>query len=148
MRSFNLRLMRHRICKENNMTSKKTAFTLLIAVFILGFAVGTMTSRYLFPAPNSHHSHKDRSKSTLEKFTRELNLTPEQQATLSDLLDTIKVKYDSLRRENGPRYKAVRDYFKSEFSKVLTPEQLERYLEMDREFREKMKKKSNGDRTK
>ena len=123
------------------MTSKKTAFTLLIAVFIFGFAAGTVTNKYIFPKKQRSHSPRDRSSHTVNKFTKELNLTESQQIHLKELLATIKVKYDSLRKVAEPSYKAVRDNFKKEFSKILTDEQRIKYEEMNREFSEKMKRR-------
>lgn len=123
------------------MTSKKTAFTLLIAVFIIGFAAGSVSNKYLFPERKKSHSRKDRDQHTLEKFTKELDLNENQQIHLKNLLAAVKIKYDSLRAASGPSYKSVREYFKIEFSKVLSDEQRIKYEEMNRQFAEKMKKK-------
>jgi Spy/CpxP family protein refolding chaperone len=133
------------------MTSKKTAFTLLIAVFIIGFAAGSVTNKYLFPDRKRSHNHRDRDRHTMEKFTKELNLDQSQQEFLKDLLSTVKVKYDSLREASGPNYKTVREYFKNEFSKILTDEQRLKYEEMNKAFAEKMRKrkeKSDSEKTK
>lgn len=59
----------------------------------------------------------------LQRLTRELGLTPAQQAQVEAILRATGVEFARLREEMRPRFSAIRDRSRIQILAVLTPEQ-------------------------
>ncbi len=120
------------------MTSKKTAITVLISVFIVGIACGLVSDRIFFT--KSRNMHRHHRGSMVSKFTKDLDLNSLQQEKLKKLLKEIKTQYDGIRTKTKPEYEKVRENFHNEFLKILTEEQKRKFLKMEQEYKRKRQK--------
>jgi len=122
------------------MTSKRIASLSLLAIFILGFVFGVASDRSFFTKMGRYSKHKDHRPNLVEKFTKELNLTNEQQKHLVMLLEKVKKQHSEIKESTRPQYERVREEFKSAFSEILTEEQRMKYLEFDKRCDKKRKR--------
>ena len=123
------------------MTSKKTAITVLISVFIVGLACGLVVDRIFFA--KSRYIHRHHRTGMVSKFSKDLNLNDSQQEKLKELLKKIKTQYDGIRTKTKPEYKKVRENFHNEFLKILTKDQKKKFLKMEQEYKKKRQKSVN-----
>ncbi|NOY61479.1 MAG: hypothetical protein GXO75_21410 [Calditrichaeota bacterium] len=123
------------------MTSKKTAITVLVSIFIVGFASGLVTDRIFFA--KSRNIHRHHRGGMVSKFTRDLKLNEPQQEKLKELLKTIKTQYDEIRTKTRPEYNKVRKNFHNEFIKILNDNQKQKFLKMEKENKKKRQKSDN-----
>ncbi len=105
------------------MNSKTLGILSLVAVFLIGVALG-MGLGYIIEKSGNHHHHKQ---DMVAKFKKDLNLSKEQEKVLLQLLDDLKEKYHALHQKHRPEYKTIQKEFRSEFKKVLTPNQKEKF---------------------
>ncbi|HNY92120.1 MAG TPA: hypothetical protein PKM23_11405, partial [bacterium] len=77
------------------------------------------------------------TQSIIDKFTRELSLNEGQIEALREQLQQLRTRYDSLRVQNATCSAQIREQFRAEFSKVLTPEQQIRFVEFNKREDEK-----------
>ncbi len=120
------------------MTSKKTAITVLISVFIVGVACGLVSDRIFFA--KSRYMHRHRRAGMVSKFTKELKLNASQQEKLQGLLKEIKAQYDEIRTKTRPEYKKVRENFHDELLKILNEDQKQKFMKMEQEYKTKRQK--------
>ena len=117
------------------MTSKSQAIISLSGIFLLGIALGFVIDSFIL-----HDHERDKAPkppNLVEIFTKELELTPEQQAKLQTLLDDLKNKHDSIRSETHTRFECVREEFNKQFMQILTQAQQEKFKKMIEEFEKK-----------
>jgi septal ring factor EnvC (AmiA/AmiB activator) len=111
------------------MNSKRAAAISLSVVFVLGLFVGLFVDRYFLSnrmAPGFDRRHRP---DFVERLTKDLKLSADQQAQLKTLLAELKTKHDKIREAVGPQYRQVRDDFHSSFKKILTQEQQKKFDE-------------------
>ncbi|HNW61136.1 MAG TPA: hypothetical protein PKI62_15785 [bacterium] len=116
------------------MTGKSKAIVSLVGVFILGFILGLV----VFKAPEYKQARRSRltpdqfTATLVDRFTRELSLNPSQIEALKTQLQYVRTQHDSLRQSGTAAMAHIRDHFRTEFSKVLTPEQQQKFIEFNR----------------
>lgn len=101
----------------------------LLLVFLCGAAVGTlaMSLSGRFRAHAQQASWKEGGKEvTLERFKRELDLTPEQAAQLETVLDDFFMYYHTLQAQ----LEEVRATGKNRILRLLNPEQRKKFEKM------------------
>jgi Spy/CpxP family protein refolding chaperone len=114
----------------------------LIAGFLLVFAAGGVTGAFVAAATTRHHLFATRhlgiaAERMRERLQAELNLTPDQLAKISPIVDKAAAQLESIRKDTARR---VRDTFAETHQQIaadLTPEQrtkLERMRERHRKF--------------
>ncbi len=111
------------------MNSKRAAAISLTAVFVLGFVAGWLGDRFLFSRhmpPGFDRRHRP---DFVERLSKELNLTIDQQTQLKTLLADLKAKHDKIRETVGPQYRQVREDFRVHFKKILSEEQQKKFDE-------------------
>jgi Spy/CpxP family protein refolding chaperone len=107
-------------------------FTLLL-VFLCGSLAGALVMRYLNepPAPSAAvYWNKGGKENTMQRFDRELNLTPKQSAAIEAILDDFMMYYHSLNSQMDE----VRANGKQRIMNVLEPEQQRQFEEVLREI--------------
>ncbi|HEY7877088.1 MAG TPA: hypothetical protein VIC55_02625 [Gemmatimonadaceae bacterium] len=62
-----------------------------------------------------------------ERFARDLQLTPEQQARIDTIMQRRLAAFDSIQEESRPRIRALIVDTRTQIDSILTPEQRERY---------------------
>ena len=87
-----------------------------LAIFVLGFAAGAL-------APSAYRAWvRDRS-GRIEQMSKNLNLTPEQEAQVRQIFGESRTQLEALRRESEPRFAEIRRQADERLQSVLTPEQ-------------------------
>jgi Spy/CpxP family protein refolding chaperone len=121
---------------EANGKVKQRAALWVVVVFLLGASLGTV-SGYLFAA----HSHADtrpnlsddaRRAQKVERLTKDLSLTLDQQRQLDDAIREAQGKFKAIRDASQPQIEATRAQAREKVRAFLTPEQrpgYEKYLQ-------------------
>lgn len=112
-------------------TSSKSKWQVRIAVlgiFMIGFVAGALTvnlyrSRAL---PSSSPFFRGRLESVVDR----LDLAPEQEARVKEILDNARARLIDIRRESEPKFAEVRTQIDEQLRAVLTAEQWEQFQKM------------------
>jgi periplasmic protein CpxP/Spy len=86
---------------------------------------------------NRHRHHKWGN--ALEHMTKNLDLTPEQQAKIRPILEQARPQMEAARQESKLKMKAVRDNVRSQIRPLLTPVQQQKWDAIQK-AREEMRK--------
>jgi len=110
--------------------NNRKALALIILVFVLGVALGavghsvadrrvlgarTQQPAFLQPRPNPPRA--------VSRLTSELDLTPEQQKQIGDILADMQHRYDVVHDQMNPQFAEIREQGHDQIRQVLTPEQ-------------------------
>jgi Spy/CpxP family protein refolding chaperone len=76
------------------------------------------------PHGRGHRGHRG---NPLEHMTRNLDLTPEQQAKIQPIIDQAKPQIAAIQQEAKQKAKAVRDNTVAQIRPLLTPEQQQKF---------------------
>ena len=123
----------------------RKALLLVVAVFVLGIALGGVgtyvaTTRVLAARPQTVvHS----AASTAAMFTRDLNLSPEQQTQIEVILGDTRAHYAAIHEKVDPEYEQVRQQGRDRIRQLLTPEQRPKFEELLRRMDEERKKRQS-----
>lgn len=116
-------------------TNPRILVTLLL-IFLCGSLAGALVIRYAFqpeqPQPAAYWT-KGGKDISLQRFERELSLTPEQSKTIEMILDDFVMYYDTLQSQMDE----VRASGKGRIMEVLTTEQREKFKTMLDDFHSK-----------
>jgi hypothetical protein len=117
------------------MTSKTKAILSLISAFIFGFAVCFFLIYFSVIDRQVHHrpSPEKFTSNLIEKFTLELSLNASQVEALKMQLQQLRAQHDSLRVHGNDANVKIRENFRREFAKILTPEQQLKFAEFNKE---------------
>ncbi len=124
---------------ETNQGSRK-AVLFVFVLFVLGIALGSVgtymvTTRVLaarpqiIPPRNPNPSH-------MAMFTRDLNLTPDQQSQIQAILNDTRAHYAALHEKLDPEYEQVRQQGRDHIRQLLTPEQRPKFEDLLRQMDE------------
>ncbi|HET9400138.1 MAG TPA: hypothetical protein VFO34_04220, partial [Candidatus Acidoferrales bacterium] len=113
---------------------KSAAIALVIAVFVLGVAVGGL-GMYLEgarvfagrPAPQPRLSPTAHRARVVDELTSELVLTADQQNQLRAILEQTGAGYKSIHDEESSKADAVRQKGREQIRAILTPDQLPKF---------------------
>lgn len=120
---------------ENNGIKGK-ATGLVIAVFLLGIALGALGMYYWggrVLANRSHHFFED--------MTHEVGLTPDQQKQIEVIIQDTRGKFQAIDDQTRPQYDQVRQQARDRIRAFLTPEQQPKFEDFVRRVDEERKKK-------
>ncbi|HWX41458.1 MAG TPA: hypothetical protein VN345_09960 [Blastocatellia bacterium] len=134
---------------ETKPASQTKARVIILAVFVLGLAAGALSTNLYQRLTNSGPARADRphGKPTdvLDKLNNRLNLSPDQQASIREILQGTFNQYDGIKKDIEPRMDVVRQQGRQRIREVLKPDQLPKYEEMVREHdAEREKSKNEG----
>jgi Spy/CpxP family protein refolding chaperone len=117
----------------------RKAFLLVCVLFVLGVALGSVGT-YLV---TSHVSAARLQSATthgpghaMAMFTRDLNLTPDQQSQIQSILNDTRSKYADLHQKLDPEYEQVRQLGREHIRQILTPDQRPKFEELLRQIDE------------
>ncbi len=96
----------------------KRTLTLAIAIALSAFALAKAQ-----PPPGGHHHGGMMHHNPLEEMTQSLNLTPDQQAKVTPVIDQAKPQLRAIHQEAMTKAKAVIENSLTQIRPVLTPEQ-------------------------
>src|SRR5579864_990170 len=109
-----------------NPASRK-AIGLLLLVFVLGVAIGAlgltlMNGRVYGARPNPRQGTPGPTR-VVNRLTRDLDLTADQQKRLSEILANTQARYNAIRQQMNPQFDQVRSEGREQIRQILTPEQ-------------------------
>lgn len=116
---------------DGNGTVKQRAALWVAIVFLLGASLGGVSGYQL-----AAHSHADtkpvlsddaRRTQKVALLTKELNLTPEQQKKLDDVIRDAQGRFKAIRDSSQPQIDSTRAQARQTVRGFLTPEQLPKY---------------------
>ncbi|HTC64404.1 MAG TPA: hypothetical protein VK709_16310 [Candidatus Saccharimonadales bacterium] len=130
---------------DNNQSNRK-AYLIVFVLFILGIALGSMgtylvTMRVQAARPAGQG---DRAPSHMAIFTRDLNLTSEQQTQVQAIMNETRSHYAELHQKLDPEYEQVRQQSRDHIRQVLTPEQRPKFEELLRQMDEERRKRQTN----
>lgn len=117
------------------------AGVVMLLIGLTGVAVGVALDRAMLRwriagafmghrPPGPPHSPEVR-KWVLERLDRQLDLSETQRGQLDSILARRERELRGLMQENRPKFEAIADRTRSEIMALLTPEQQEKFREMD-----------------
>ena len=103
-----------------------------IIIFISGIIIGLVSGLAIKPhQPSFGFSSAGRFRNRIiSNITRQLALNEEQHAQTEKIINAMAEQIHSYQTEQRPKIKAVIDKSMSDIEKLLTPEQLEKFIEM------------------
>jgi len=124
----------------------RKAFFFVFLVFALGIALGALGTYVVTTRVLAAHSPAVRTPAdTMAMFTKDLNLTPEQQKQIQAILSDTRARYADIHKRDDPEYEKTRQEGRDRIRQVLTPEQgpnfEELLLKMDAD---RLKRNSEG----
>ena len=108
----------------------RKALALIVLVLVLGVALGAVghslfdrrvlgaraqAPTFLQPRPNPPRA--------VTRMTTELNLTPQQQKQIGDILTDMQRRYDAVHEQMNPEFEQIREQGHDQIRQVLTTEQ-------------------------
>jgi hypothetical protein len=129
---------------DSNGNEKRQAALWIGVVFLLGASVGGILG-YLF-AGRSHAdtrvmlSDDARRVQKVEKLTRELSLSPDQQKQLDTVIRNAQIQFKAIRESSQPQIDATRQKARDQVRAFLTPDQKPKYEEYLRQLDEEHKR--------
>jgi Spy/CpxP family protein refolding chaperone len=116
---------------------------LVIAVFLLGIALGALGMYYWGGQVLASHGHHFDQAKLLEDMTREVGLTADQKKQLEVVIEDTRGKFQAIHDQTQSQYDQVRQQARDRIRTFLTPEQRPKFedfvhrLDEDRKKRER-----------
>jgi len=109
---------------------------LILLVFAAGICVGIVTTRYTIRRSIQQAVRRpELVRLRIERdLTRELDLTPDQQGKLEDILVTMQREIATARQERQFRFRAIIADAQRRISDILTPEQRVKFEKIQAEY--------------
>lgn len=122
----------------------RKAMFLVLLVFALGIALGAVgtyvvTTRVLAARSPAVHTPA----TTMAMFTKDLNLTSDQQKQIEAILSDTRARYAEIHKRDDPEYEKTRQEGRDRIRQVLTPEQGPKFEELLLEMDAERLKRSN-----
>ena len=132
--------------------NNRKALALISLVFVLGVAIGAVghsvadrrvlgartqtrgQQTFLQPRPNPPRG--------VAHLTTELNLTPDQQKQIGDILADMQHRYDVVHDQMNPEFAQIREQGHDQIRQVLTPEQRPKFEEYLRRINEERRRRA------
>jgi Spy/CpxP family protein refolding chaperone len=102
----------------------KTPFREIIVALLIGAAVGWFAAVRF--APERPHPRMQKGQ-MLERFSRDLNLTPDQKTQIGRIFEARQAQFAALKSEMRPKSEEIRSASRAEIKKILTAEQQEAF---------------------
>jgi len=123
---------------DANQGSRK-AVLLVSVLFVLGIALGSVgtylvTARALAARPQATLAHNPGH--TMAMYTRDLNLSADQQSQIHAILSDTRAHYAALHEKLDPEYEQVRKQGRDQIRQLLTPEQRPKFEDLLRQMDE------------
>jgi Spy/CpxP family protein refolding chaperone len=108
---------------------------LLLVSFVVGILGGMALERVrMTRRPPRPPAERTAMRAGMPPMFERLDLTPEQHQRIEAILEQSRPLTDSVLRSSLPRLRAIRDSVRLRIREVLTPEQQERFDEMERRW--------------
>jgi Spy/CpxP family protein refolding chaperone len=107
--------------------ARREAAILVFVVFLLGVLLGGVGNHLwgsrVWGNQAGHAGPPPNRDQLLADFTRELELTPDQQKQMGSILDDSRSKFHALDKSLDPQRMQIRDQSRAQMRALLTPEQ-------------------------
>ncbi len=107
----------------------------------MALLVGVLIGWFAFPQLAMKQRSDWKKGKMLERFSRELQLTPEQKEKVGEVMRAKRGQMDAFRREMKPKFDEMRAASKAEIRKLLTPDQQEKFDRLEARWEERRKKR-------
>jgi hypothetical protein len=131
--------------------TKTAAVGLVLAVFVLGAALGALgmywagrSAMSVSGARRQPQTSAERNAHAVDTMTKDLGLNEGQQKQLLGILEQTGSKYKSVHDQMAPQMESIRKEGRDQIRGILTPEQLPKFEEKLRQMDEDRKKRDNG----
>jgi Spy/CpxP family protein refolding chaperone len=129
--------------------NNRKALALIALVFVLGVALGAVghsladrrvlgaraqTQLQLQPRPNPPRA--------VARLTAELNLTPDQQKQISEILADMQQHYDAVHAQLNPQFEQIREQGHDQIRQILTPEQRPKFEDFLQRLNEERRRRA------
>jgi Spy/CpxP family protein refolding chaperone len=119
--------------------SNRKAVLLVFVLFVLGIALGSVgtyvvTLRVQAARPQATLAHNPAR--TMAMYTRDLNLSLDQQNQIQAILNDTRSRYAELHEKLDPEYEQVRQQGRERIRQILTPEQRPKFEDLLRQIDE------------
>jgi Spy/CpxP family protein refolding chaperone len=116
----------------------RKAVLMVLLVFVLGIALGGIG---MYVVTTRVHAERGQAgghnpANTMAMFTRDLNLTPEQQTEIQAILSDTRAHYGELHDKFDPEYERVRHEGRERIRQTLTAEQRPKFEDLLRRIDE------------
>lgn len=118
----------------------------LIFVFALGVTVGVLGEKAWLSRNKPKPAQRQEPFPTLEVISKELQLTPEQEAQIKEVFKRSEERFEAFRKEIHIRLEELRNQLKSEMDSILTPEQQKKMQEMMERYMRQRRRDSSDRR--
>ncbi len=120
------------------MSSVKVHSALILAVvFVLGILAGVggtlVVSPWVHHHEEHHDSHQDRQH-FVQHMQQLLDMTPQQTAQFSAILQETGERWDALHRQVEPQFEAIRHQQRDKVRAMLNPQQVQKFNEFVARF--------------
>jgi len=131
---------------DANQGSRK-AVLLVVLLFALGIALGSVgtylvTMRVQAARPQASLVHNPAH--TMAVYTRDLNLTADQQVQIQAILNDMRAGYAALHEKLDPEYESVRQQGRERIRQLLTAEQRPKFEDLLRQIDEDRRKRQTN----
>lgn len=112
-----------------------------MSIFLFGFIAGAiaLNAYHLWFGAANQPSKRERFKETINQ----LNLDDAQKAEVQKIIGETREKIHNHRQESEPRMQEIRNQTDERMRKVLTPEQWQKFQQLQEEMRKSDKKNSS-----
>jgi Spy/CpxP family protein refolding chaperone len=129
----------------NANTGSRKAFLLVLVLFILGIALGSVGTYVVtteVQAARPHASLSHNYAGTVALFTQGLSLSPDQQKQLESIFNDMRGHYEALHQKLDPEYEQVRQQGRERIRQILTPEQRPKFEDLLRQIDEDRRRRA------
>jgi hypothetical protein len=112
-----------------------------VIALLIGFTLGTVFGQW--QAKDNLHNHRkkgDQRTHMMERFNKELHLTPDQQQQIARIFESNQSQMTSLHSEMRPKFEALRNTIQAEIRKILNADQQKKFDVMNAEMEKHRKK--------
>ncbi|HKS81961.1 MAG TPA: Spy/CpxP family protein refolding chaperone [Candidatus Acidoferrales bacterium] len=112
----------------DNTKVRREAAILVIVVFLLGVLLGAVGNHVWGERVSSNHvqirpnTYRPKNQ-VIADFTKELELTSDQQAKLGEIIDQTRAQWNALYAPLQPEHEKIRQDSRNRIRAILTPEQ-------------------------
>ena len=126
--------------------ARREAAVLFVVVFLLGGIFGGVGDHLWNKRVSGQSAVSSNARPTrdqlIRNFSREVQLTPDQEKQLAAIMDDTRAKWQALNATLDPQREAIRQQGRDRMRAMLTPEQLPRFEDFMRRADEQRKKEA------
>ena len=120
-------------------SNNRKAIALIVLVFVLGVALGAVGHTFF-----DRHVLGAQSPRGVARLTKALNLTPDQQKQIGEILAEMQHRFDSLHQQMSPQFDQIREQGHDQIRQILTPEQRPEFEDLLKQFAEDRRRRNAG----